>query len=152
MARNDALLKIQNTLAARRTELRKRLGVELDQMGFGQSTSATGDAADAAFESAGEELASQLAELESKELSQIDHALHRIKQGKYGECAGCNGKIPVSRLSILPYSVLCIACQREAEKDSHWYENRVAADWNKVRDAGEDRHVHIGQLELDLRK
>ena len=86
MARLDALHKMQNTLLGRRSVLSKRLGGDLD----GLSNSLTGgDAADAAFDNVGEELASQLAELEAKELSQIDRALLRIKQGMYGICDGC---------------------------------------------------------------
>ena len=30
-------------------------------------------------------------------------------------CKSCAGKIPVGRLNALPYSTLCIECQREME-------------------------------------
>lgn len=147
MARSDALLKISTTLLSRRNELRKRLGGELDDLGV-KATAA--DVADAAFDAAGEELASHLAELEAKELSQVETALIRIKQGKYGTCAGCGGKIPVARLSALPYSTLCVKCAREAENDSNWLELRMQADWNKVSDGGEDREVDLSDLELRI--
>jgi DnaK suppressor protein len=152
MARKDALLKIQKTLASRRVELRKRLGGELADLGFGRSSAPTGDSADAAFGHTGEELASQLAELEAKELSQIEHALHRLKQGKYGVCAGCAGRIPVARLNILPYSTLCVKCQQEAENDASWLEDRITGDWGSVRDTSEDREVNLSELEIDLSK
>jgi DnaK suppressor protein len=152
MARKEALLKIQKTLLARRTELRKRLGTELADLGLGKSSAPSGDSADAAFGHTGEELASQLAELESKELAQIERALIRIKQGKYGVCAGCAGKIPVVRLNILPYSTLCIKCQQEAENDASWLEDRIAGDWANVRDSSEDREVNLSELEIDLSK
>jgi DnaK suppressor protein len=148
MARNDALLKIQKTLLARRNELIKRLGGALADLGYNDS-SAAGDSADAAFENLGEELASQLAELEAKELAQIESALLRIKQGQYGSCAGCACKIPVERLKILPYSVLCIKCQRESEKDSNWLSDRMAADWSSIRDSADDREVNFKQLAHD---
>ena len=95
MARRDALMRITKSLLTRRTELRKRLGMEFDTLGS-KSPAATGDAADAAFEHAGEELAFQLAELEAQELAQVERALLRIKQGKYGVCDGCSTKIPVA--------------------------------------------------------
>src|SRR4051794_29895691 len=72
MARRDALLRLHKSLTARRTELRKRLGMELNDLGHAKQSSAAGDSADAAFDSSGEELASQLAELESRELQQIE--------------------------------------------------------------------------------
>jgi DnaK suppressor protein len=152
MARRDALLRITKALLARRTELRKRLGMELNDLNI-KTTHASGDSADAAFEHTGEELASQLAELEAKELAQVELALRRIKQGKYGLCDGCGCKIPVARLNALPYSVLCIKCQREAENNSGWLESRIAADWDKVRDDhGEDREIDLSDLEIDLSK
>ena len=113
----------------------------------------SGDAADAAFETSGEEVASQLAELEAKELSQIEVALRRIKQGLYGVCNGCEMKIPVARLNALPYSVLCIKCQRESETDSSWLQDRMVTDWNKLSDASsDDRDFSLSELEIDLSK
>ena len=151
MARRDALLRITKTLVNRRAELRKRLGGELDALSI-KSADAAGDSADAAFDHAGEELASQLAELEAKELRQVELALRRIKQGKYGTCDGCAAKIPVARLDALPYSTLCIKCQREAEHDTGWLQDRMAEDWTKVRDGSEDREVDLADLEIDLSK
>jgi DnaK suppressor protein len=152
MARKDALIKIQKSLVARRAELRKRLGNQLADLSLARSSAPSGDSADAAFGHTGEELASQLAELEAKELAQIEHALIRLKQGKYGVCAGCAAKIPLTRLNILPYSTLCIKCQQEAENDASWLEDRIAADWEKVRDSSEDREINLSALEIDLSK
>ncbi len=150
MARLDALLRISQTLLNRRNELRKRLGDDLDALAQ-NSLGSTGDIADAAFAGSGEEVAAHLAEIESKELALIDIALLRIKQGKYGVCNGCDGRIPVARLSALPYSVLCVKCQRESEIDSGWLEDRMIADFNKIRDQGPDREVTVAQLEADLK-
>lgn len=154
MARRDALLRITKSLLNRRMELRKRIGLEIDSLDLAGNQHQSGDAADAAFEHTGEELASQLAEIESRELSQIEHALVRIKQGKYGICAGCSSKIPVLRLNALPYSTLCISCQREAENDSTWLASREAADWSNVRDDSgyDDREIDLSDLELDMSK
>ena len=56
-----------------------------------------------------------VAEVESRELASIERALVRVKNGTYGECEGCGQKIPVARLSALPYATSCIECQRAAE-------------------------------------
>lgn len=153
MARREALMRMTKSLLTRRGELRKRLGVELDGLGI-KTPSASGDSADAAFDSTGEELAGQLAQLEARELAQIELALRRIKQGQYGVCDGCGGKIPVARLNALPYSTLCVKCQQESERDSSWLGDRMAtADWDKVRDHGaDDREVSLADLEIDLSK
>lgn len=151
MARTNALQQITKTLTARRAVLLRRLGMELDGLGAKTPSAATGDVADAAFDHQGEELAGTLAQVEAKELAQIDLALRRIKQGLYGKCDGCDGKIPVARLNALPYSTLCVKCQAEAEKDSSFLEDRLAANWEAVGSSGnEDREYRIRDLEADL--
>jgi len=155
MARSDALLRLHKILLARRTELRKRLGIELDDLSRGKGSQQTGDAADAAFDSSGEEIASQLAELEAKELAQVERALRRLKQGSYGKCESCATRIPVARLNALPYSTLCIKCQREIETEGRMMGGRGDMDWARVADANhsmEDRDVNLSELEIDMSK
>src|SRR5579885_2704507 len=136
MARRDALLRLHKSLVARREALRRKLAGELaDMRKFGKSDSA-GDAADVAFETGSDEMASQLAELDARELAQIDRALAQLKSGTYGICEGCGGKIPVARLNALPYTTFCIECQREMERDPEaWEDRRHAANWEKVYEA-----------------
>jgi len=155
MARQDALLRLHKNLLARRAELRKRLGKELEDLAHVKHSSASGDAADAAFDSSGEELASTLAELEAKELAQVERALRRLKSGTYGKCEACASRILVARLNALPYSTLCIKCQREMESEGGWLNGRSAEDWARLSEAGspgEDREVTLSDLEIDLSK
>ena len=128
MARRDALLRLHKSLTSRRGELRRRLGGELNDLGHLNPSSASGDAADAAFDSGSEEIASQLAELEAKELRQIERALVKIKHGNYGVCEGCQTKIPVARLNALPYSTLCVKCQQEMETNANWGDGRLRSN------------------------
>jgi DnaK suppressor protein len=153
MARNDALLRLHKTLLSRRAELRKRLGVELDDLSRAKANQATGDAADAAFDASGEEIASQLAELEGRELAQVERALRRLKAGTYGKCEVCSAKIPVARLNALPFSTLCIKCQREMELDGGYLAGRGQTDWTRITDHDhDDREVNLAQLEIDVSK
>jgi len=117
MARQDALLRLHNSLLLWRADIRKKLAEELDGLGSFEGADVIGDSADAAFELGSEEMASQLAELDARELHQIERALFHLRQGTYGICEGCERKIPVARLNALPYSTLCICCQREMEAD-----------------------------------
>ena len=75
-----------------------------------------GDNVDAAVDTANDEICSQLVEIESRELGQIEHALQRIVEGVYGRCEFCGGKIAEARLNALPYTNSCIDCQRENER------------------------------------
>src|SRR5262249_28138270 len=154
MARRDALLRLHKSLMARRDELRKRLGGELKDLRNYQADHPTGDAADLAFDTGSEEVASQLAELESRELIQIERALARLKQGTYGVCEGCHKKIPVARLNALPFSTTCIECQREFEMYGGWSGRSNAGNWEKVSEAEtpleEQREVNLSEIEMDL--
>jgi DnaK suppressor protein len=155
MARQEALLRLHKTLAARRHELRKRLGIELEDLAHAKQSSASGDAADAAFDASGEEIASTLAELEAKELAQVERALRRLKAGTYGKCEACGTKIAVARLNALPYSTVCIKCQREIESEGGLLNGRTAADWARLGEGSnpmEDRDVSIADLEIDISK
>ena len=98
MARRDALLRLHKSLMGRRDELRKRLGGDLKDLSNSHKGDATGDSADLAFDSGSEEVASQLAELESRELAQIERALAKLKQGTYGLCEGTGNPISKARL------------------------------------------------------
>lgn len=152
MARRDALLSLHKNLVSRLSALRKTLAGELaDLRNFKADT---GDSADVAFDAGSEEIASQLAELEARELTQIERALTRMKQGIYGVCELCQKKIPISRLNALPYSTTCIECQREMEHYPDWAEG--SRDWGKIYDATpgleEEREVKLSELELDLSK
>jgi len=153
MARQEALLRLHKVLAGRRDEILKKFRGDLDAMGTGSDGDNTGDEADAAFDAAGEEMASQLAELEAKELGQIERALLRLKQGTYGSCEGCSDKIPLGRLNALPYSTLCIRCKREMEESPGTWEPR-AGDWEKVHDHArtleDGREPRLADLEIDL--
>ncbi|MFM9059855.1 MAG: TraR/DksA family transcriptional regulator [Planctomycetaceae bacterium] len=115
MARKDSLLNLHAILVRRRDALRAALAGDLTLLRELRSES-PGDVIDAAYDSAQDEINSQLAEVESRELAGIENALDRMKAGSYGLCEVCNGKIPMARLHALPYATMCIDCQRELER------------------------------------
>ena len=115
MARKDALVNLRVILVKRRDALRTALAGVLSLLKELRSES-PGDVIDAAYDSAQDEISSQLAEVESRELANIENALERMKIGKYGQCEVCNGRIPMARLNALPYATMCIDCQRELER------------------------------------
>jgi DnaK suppressor protein len=152
MARREAILRLHKTLLARGSALRRALAGELADLRSFKAEA--GDSADVAFDSGSEEISTQLAELEARELSQIERALARIKQGIYGVCELCQEKIPIARLNALPYSTTCIECQREMEHYPGWDGSGRGGDWAKVFDAGrpleEEREVNLSEIEMDL--
>lgn len=115
MTRSDALLRLTTRLIARRDSLRKVLADEVGRLREPTETIANGDQVDAAVASAHDEICSRLAEIESRELAEIEAALRRIAEGRYGRCESCGGRIPAMRLGVLPCTTRCIACQRRDE-------------------------------------
>ncbi len=148
MARKDAILNMYNVLIKRRNALRKALAGDLSLLNELRDQT-SGDVVDAALDSAQDEISSQLAEVESRELASIDKALARMREGSFGACEGCNTKIPMARLNALPYAIFCIECQREVEKYGEGaLEN---ADWGRVLDSGRgDQDMTINDIELDV--
>lgn len=153
MARRDALLCLHKSLVSRRDELRKRLGGDLQNLRMYKSLDG-GDAADQAFDTGSEEVNSQLAQLEARELSQIERAIAKLKKGTFGQCEGCEKKIPVARLNALPFSTTCIECQREMEFYGEWGGRGGDIDWGKVTDAHrpfeDQREIRLSDIELDF--
>jgi DnaK suppressor protein len=115
MARKETLAEMRSILVKRRDALRSALAGDLTLLRELHSQS-PGDVVDAAYDTAQDEINSQLAEVESRELASIENALERMKEGSYGQCEVCGSRIPLARLEALPYATMCIACQREVER------------------------------------
>ena len=46
-----------------------------------------------------------------QELRQIDRAMQRLLDGRYGVCQDCGIEIPVERLRAQPTAIRCVRCQ-----------------------------------------
>ena len=103
MSRKDAILNMRQVLIKRRDALRKALAGDLSLLKELRAQS-SGDVVDAALDSVQDEISSQLAEVESRELSRIEYALDRMRNGQFGLCESCNTAIPMARLNALPYA------------------------------------------------
>jgi len=146
MARKDSIQKMKEVLVTRRDALRKALAGDLSLLTHLREKSGS-DVVDAALDAAQDEISSQLAEVESRELGSIERALESIRQGTYGLCEVCAAKIPMARLNALPYATMCIECQRAAENGT--LEDRRAEDWGRVVDTGfSDADVSLTDLEM----
>ena len=147
MARKDAVEDMREVLLTRREALRKALAGDLSLLNELREKS-SGDVVDFALDSAQDEINSQIAEVESRELSSIDKALERMRDGSYGHCELCNKDIPMARLQALPYAVLCIDCQREVERRGIDHAN--VADWSQILDMPNDSGSVIGDFGIDV--
>ncbi|MEW6716513.1 MAG: TraR/DksA C4-type zinc finger protein [Chloroflexota bacterium] len=55
-------------------------------------------------------------EQDEQKLEQIEGALQRLEEGRYGLCTRCGDMINVERLKVLPHAELCIHCQEEQDR------------------------------------
>lgn len=146
MARKDALVELKAVLMKRREAIRKALTGDLSLLNELREQS-SGDVVDFALDSAQDEINSQLAEVESRELANIDMALARLKEGTYGKCDGCDSNIPLARLQALPYATTCIECQREMEKSGA---NQNNANWGNILGGSGDSDTTMADMEMDI--
>jgi DnaK suppressor protein len=143
--RKDSINKMRELLVTRRNALRQALAGDLSLLKQLREQTG-GDVVDAALDAAQDEISSQLAEVESRELANIERALVRMKNGHYGDCEICGNRIPVARLNALPYATSCIECQRAAETNGG--AGGQGGDWSRVLDTGyTDVDVSFSDLE-----
>lgn len=51
------------------------------------------------------------------QVQQLDAALQRLAEGRYGRCERCGQIIPAARLRVLPEARCCQSCQRQVEAE-----------------------------------
>ena len=53
---------------------------------------------------------------ETLQLRNLRGALRRLEDGSYGTCGQCEEEISPKRLKALPWAILCLKCQEEADR------------------------------------
>ena len=98
-------------------ELRARLRGDVTSMAdaalgneHSESTSMPIHMAELGSDNFEQEFTLSLMATEEGTLGMIDEALARIKNGIYAICLGCKGKIPKTRLNVIPYTPVCVKC------------------------------------------
>lgn len=73
--------------------------------------------ADVATDNYDREFSLGLASKERVVLLEINSALQKLSENKYGVCESCKKPISIVRLKALPYTRYCLKCQKNQEKD-----------------------------------
>jgi DnaK suppressor protein len=74
-----------------------------------------------------------LLEMRSRQVQEIETALHLLEAGGYGRCVDCGEPILASRLHARPFAVRCRTCQEELEGAAA-HESRGAAGFGSRPD------------------
>jgi len=72
--------------------------------------------ADVATDTYDREFSLGLASNVREALYELDDALKKIDEGTFGICEGCKSLITKVRLKAVPYTRLCVKCQKKKEK------------------------------------
>ena len=124
IARED-LKKLKTLLMDR---VRALVGtIESEYQGARAGLLLTGDEGDLAANAAMSDLSLRLAETESRELREIQDALHKLEEGSYGICEATGLEINIRRLMAMPHARLSIEAQRKVEKEQIRYDEETEA-------------------------
>lgn len=74
--------------------------------------SEVGDEIDIAEHNLGKEVRRELSDTQLNILKSITAALEKIERNEYGICSKCGKNIPKKRLKVIPWTNLCISCQK----------------------------------------
>jgi DnaK suppressor protein len=107
--------ELRQSLERERDRLVQRISalVEAEQKlgeSQGEESDAGGGMADVASDANEQTLELSLERAERIHLAEIEAALRRIKDGRYGICEECGLSIPVERLQALPWTPFCVRC------------------------------------------
>ena len=72
--------------------------------------------ADVATDTYDREFSLSLATNEREVLYELDDAMKKIEEGRFGVCENCKSLIVKGRLKAVPYARMCFKCQEKREK------------------------------------
>ena len=96
--------------------VRERAALAVEPESRGEDTTPSQHPADVASDLfARESLLTSENQLE-EQVSVVEDALRRVREGTYGICEDCGHPIPKERLAVLPQAARCVDCQRREER------------------------------------
>jgi len=109
------LFKIE--LEARRDKIKENLKITTQEIN-GLNNNELKDEADYASISIDRAVDNAILAQQTKELIEIELALHKINKNLYGICEMCEEEINIERLKLKIFAKYCIVCREIIEKES----------------------------------
>lgn len=100
--------------------LRREISEELqsaDEQQFGDLAGQVYDTGEAALADLLVDIGLSTIDRQIQEIRDIDAALMRIAEGRYGECSDCQEPIAIERLQANPAASRCIICQQAHDRN-----------------------------------
>ncbi|HLL66845.1 MAG TPA: TraR/DksA family transcriptional regulator [Micromonosporaceae bacterium] len=111
--RND---DIRTALLSRLDELTAEHAVALAELEISGVVDAGDDVADLGTKAFTREQEMVLLTTIRGRIDQVERAMGRLAQGRYGWCESCAKEIPVARLAAFPSVTLCVSCKQREER------------------------------------
>lgn len=115
---NERTEGLRRMLLERRQALQREIDESLADYRAGQNRmreESVPDTEDMSLQVSTAEQRISLMEARNRTRDQLDEALRRLDEGRYGICEDCEEVIGEARLKALPFARRCIACQERAE-------------------------------------
>ena len=100
-----------------------------------------GDDLDIAEESNDTEIHYGIAEIELASLNAVEQALRKLADGTYGLCERCSGRIPASRLKVMPFASLCLKCKEKEEAAAKAGAGMGEGKWSRVETESDESRI-----------
>ena len=118
MAQNQAFAEVRARLEQERASLRSDIvALAADNQALQDDAGVGNHIADDATEVFDRERDLALRSNSQDLLAQVEAAIKRMDEGRYGTCARCGQPIAPDRLAALPYAIYCITCQSLVEHE-----------------------------------
>jgi DnaK suppressor protein len=119
MATKRQTVELERLLRARERVLRDEIRAQLlesDEQHYIDLAGRVGDLADVSVADMLTDVDIAEMDRDVAELRDVEAALARMAEGRYGTCADCGTEIDYERLAAQPAATRCIACQGKREK------------------------------------
>jgi DnaK suppressor protein len=109
------LEQFKKRLESRQQDLRRTVS-RTEQDGRTVDEDSAQDIADRAASSYTKEFLFHQSNNDRQLLQMVEGALHRLREGTFGECISCGKEINIKRLEAVPWTRHCIECQEKLEQ------------------------------------
>lgn len=107
--------EIRTALLGRREELEAEHAAAVTEMTLAGVVDAGDDVADLGTKAFNRDQEFAVAVSIRSRIDQVERALERLDEGRYGTCETCSEEIPVARLAAFPAVTRCVACKSRSE-------------------------------------
>jgi RNA polymerase-binding transcription factor DksA len=108
----DVLLKLRDRLDVDSAQVRAEAAHSSEGESVGSLSNMPTYLGDTGSQEAAEAVTVGMAENEAALLREVEDALARIHEHRFGVCESCRKPIPKSRLTALPYARRCVSCAK----------------------------------------